>query len=432
MNTNDPRALALDLLVRAERSDQFSNISLDNALKKCSMSDADKRLASVLFYGVTEKRIALDYRISKLSSRPIDELDANVRNALRLGVYQLTYLDRIPPHAAINETVALCNRKTSGFVNAVLRAHTRTPESPLPSRDNMAEYLSVRFSVCTALAERLLTSLGESLTEDVLEGFERIPETTLRVNTLKCSREELLTHIDGATPTSSSPDGLHVKGSVRELYGFCDGLFFVQDEASQICVRALDAKKGDRVLDICACPGSKSFGAAMTMKGEGEIRSFDLHENKLSLIRSGAERLGIGIITANAQDGKRFLPELEASADRVLCDVPCSGFGVLAKKPELRYKDPSASAALPSIQLEILNNASRYVKEGGILVYSTCTILPEENEKNVLAFLDGHPEFSLCPWSVGEISADSGMLTLYPHVHETDGFFIAKLERKRL
>lgn len=426
-----PRFLAFDLLRKAEKSKQYSNIVLDNALKGADMSEADKRLASALFYGVTEKKITLDHRIAELSSRPLCELDDSVLTALRMGLYQLIYLDRIPPHAAINETVALCSRKTSGFVNAVLRQHTRLPEMKLPSKENMPEYLSVAYSVCLPLAEKFISCFGEQEAENILAGFDKTPDTTLRVNTLKISRDELAGKIEGAIPTENSSAGLHVKGGIRELYGFDNGLFFVQDEASQICVAALDAKEGQTLLDICSCPGSKSFGAAMTMNGKGKIISFDLHENKLSLVRSGAERLGINIIGTKACDGRTFIPELEGAADRVLCDVPCSGFGVLGKKPELRYKDPKESEALPRIQSDILENACRYVKDGGVLVYSTCTLLPEENQQNVEKFLSRHPEFSPCEWAVGGISAPNGMLTLYPHVHGTDGFFIAKLIRKQ-
>ena len=427
-----PRALAFDLLIKAEKSKQYSNITLDNALKNSDMSEADKRLASALFYGVTEKKITLDYRISGLSSRPVKQLDPSVLTALRMGLYQLVYLDRIPPHAAINETVDLCSKKTAGFVNAILRAHTRNPKISLPEKSEGARYLSIAYSVCLPLAEKFIECFGMEKAEDILSGFDNTPDTTLRTNTLKISRDELLGKIEGARPTDNSPTGIHVKGSVRQLYGFDDGLFFVQDEASQICVEALDAKEGQTLLDICSCPGSKSFGAAINMKNEGNILSFDLHANKLSLVLSGADRLGIDIIKVRECDGRRLIPELEGRADRVLCDVPCSGFGVLAKKPELRYKDPKESEALPKIQLDILENACRYVKSGGVLVYSTCTLLPDENELNIARFLENHPEFSLCPWQVGDICASRGMLTLYPHVHGTDGFFIAKLTRKQL
>ena len=426
----NPRQLAFDLLQRLEKNNQFSNISLDKALSASDMSASDKALASVLVYGVTERRLTLDYQIARLSSRPLSELDLSALTALRLGLYQLAFMDKIPPHAAINETVALCPKRLSGFVNAILRAYTRGGGLEYPKReDGEAEYLSVRYSVCLPLVKRFIESYGAERTESILSGFERIPDTTLAVNTLKISREELASKIRGAELTALSGNGLRVRGSVRELYGFDDGLFYVQDEASQLCVAALGASPDETVLDICACPGSKSFGAAIAMKNRGRVHSFDLHAKKLPLIVSGAERLGINIISVSERDGRNYLPELDGCADRVLCDVPCSGFGVLSKKPELRYKDPEESRALPDIQLAILENACRYVKKGGTLVYSTCTVLPEENEKNIARFLEKHKDFSLTPCSAGALDIPSGYITLLPDTHPTDGFFIAKLTR---
>ena len=392
------------------------------------MSAEDKRLSAVLLYGVTEKRLTLDYQIELMSDRPLSDIDLSALCAIRIGLYQLIYMDRIPPHAAINESVSLVSRRLSGFVNALLRAFTKSGKVRYPDpRDSYVRYLSVRYSVCTALCEKLADAYGNDRAESILKGFDRIPDTTVSVNTLKISREELCQRIAGAIPTDLSPRGLRVKGSVRELYGFHDGLFFVQDEASQLCVEALDAAEGETVLDVCACPGSKSFGAAISMKNKGRILAFDLHAQKLPLVVSGAERLGITIINTQQCDGRRFLPELEGTADKVLCDAPCSGFGVLSKKPELRYKDPKMSEALPDIQLDILENVCRYVKEDGVLVYSTCTIFPEENEKNVKRFLDRHKDFSLLPFKAGELSAPEGYITLLPDTHPTDGFFIAKL-----
>ena len=427
----NPRALTLDLLLRAQRSEQFSNIALDKALDASLLSPADKRLTSMLFYGVIERRITLDFRISQLSNRPIEQIDTPTLNTLRLGLYQLMFTDKIPPHAAINETVALCTRKTSGFVNGILRAHTRAPKMKLPDEDNdTVRYLSVKYSVGEPLCKRFLDIFGKDKTESVLTSIGCPPPTTLRVNTLKCDRDLLLQNIDGSTPTDLSPHGLRVKGAVRELFGFDEGLFFVQDEASQICVEALDVKEGMTLLDICACPGSKSFGAAINMNNTGSVHCFDLHAKKLSLITSGAQRLGLDNISVREQDGRHQLDEFVGIADRVLCDVPCSGFGVLSKKPELRYKDPSVSDALPDIQSAILNNACRYVKRGGVLVYSTCTVFPEENEKNVERFLNSNPDFYLTPFSVGSLDVPSGYITLLPDEHPTDGFFIAKLTRR--
>lgn len=431
MAHSDPRALALELLLKAESAGQFSNIALDKALEASALSDPDRRLASVLFYGVTERRITLDYRIEQLSSRPLRDIDKKTLCTLRLGLYQLMFLDRIPPHAAINETVSLCAKRVSGFVNAVLRAHTRNNSYSLPNKESdPLSYLSVKYSVGQGLCEKFVQTFGTDKTESIFLALNTPPETTIRVNTLRISRDGLAEHIDGSEKTVLSPSGLRVRGAIRELYGFEDGYFFVQDEASQLCVETLDAKEGMTVMDICACPGSKSFGAAINMKNQGEIFSFDLHAKKLSLVESGAKRLGLDIISVAEQDGRKPLDKFFGKADRVLCDVPCSGFGVLAKKPELRYKSPAESAALPDIQLAILENACRYVKEDGALIYSTCTVFPEENEENIQRFLQKHTEFELAPFTAGSLHCEKGYITLLPDEYPTDGFFISRLIKR--
>ena len=424
------RELAYGLLTKAENSRQYSNIALDNALSKSDLSPIDKGLVSAIFYGVLERRLTLDYQISQLSSRKLEEIDISALIALRMGIYQIIYLDRIPAHAAINETVELCPKKLRGFTNAILRSFLRGKKLFLPEKNDTVNYLSVRYSISVPLLKRFLLIFGEEDTVALLEALNQPQKTTVRANTLLTDRDSLLMNIPNSTPTKNSSNGIYVKGSVRELYGFNEGLFFVQDEASQICVEALGAKPDELIMDICACPGSKSFGAAIKMNNKGNIFAFDLHENKLSLVINNAKRLRIDIINTAKCDGRDFLEDFKEKADRIICDVPCSGFGVLAKKPELRYKDPNESSALPKIQSDILDNACRYLKKGGTLIYSTCTLFPEENEDNVQTFLSRHPDFSLVPWSVGSIYADNGMITLLPHIHNTDGFFIAKLIRK--
>ena len=280
---------------------------------------------------------------------------------------------------------------------------------------------------------RALSGFGPGRAESLLSSFCRAPGLTLRVNTLKTTQKALLSRFAGAgisaAPTALSPDGISLDTApLASLPGFDEGLFFVQDEASQLCVRALDARPGMTVIDACAAPGSKSFGIALTMQNTGQVLSFDLHENKLSLIRSGAGRLGINVIKAAPGDASLPDPALFAAADRVLCDVPCSGYGVMAKKPEIRYKNLTDVAGLPEVQYAILDNCSKYLKPGGLLVYSTCTILPEENEGVVSRFLAGHPDFHLLPFTAGSLLAD-GMITLYPDTHQTDGFFIACLKK---
>lgn len=426
------RKLALDLLVKCERSKQYSNISLDNALLACDLSDADKALCCALFMGVIERKITLDYYISLLSSREIERIDAPTLSIIRMGLYQLIYMDKIPPHAAVNESVSLGSRASAGFINAILRAYLRESERlALPSRDDdSVHYLSVCYSVCEPLAKKFIDVFGLARAESILSACYKAPKTTtLRANTLKCTRDELAKRIEGAQLSSLAPNALRVSGSVRDTWGYGDGAFFVQDEASQICVGALDAREGDTVIDACSAPGSKSFGAAIDMKNTGRVLSFDLHANKLSLIREGAERLGISIIETAQADARTPIPHLFGIADRVLCDVPCSGFGVLAKKGELRYKDPAESARLPEIQAAILENCSSYVKEGGTLVYSTCTVFPEENRENIERFLACHKEFSLCPFEFGGVVSEDGTLSLMPDTHGCDGFFVAKLKK---
>ena len=424
------REIVLELLLKAEKSNQYSNIALDNALKQTELSSADKGLVSAIFYGVIERRITLDYQIKALSSRELKDIDTKTLNAIRIGLYQLIYLDRIPAHAAINESVSLCSKKSAGFANAILRSFLRKGVITLPDPNNSLEYMSVAYSVDIPLVSKLISIYGYEETEKFLTAINHTPLTTLRTNTLLIEKNKLMEKIPSSISTLNAPNGLLVHGSVRELYGFEEGMFFVQDEASQICIEALNAKEGELIMDICSCPGSKSFGAAINMGNKGEIFSFDLHENKLSLVINGAKRLKIDIIKTSACDGRHFLSEFENKADRIICDVPCSGFGVLAKKPELRYKNPDESNALPKIQSDILDNACKYLKSGGTLIYSTCTVFPEENEQNINAFLSRHSDFYLEEWQVGNIFAQSGMITLLPHIHNTDGFFIAKIKKK--
>ena len=423
---NDPRKIAYDVLVKCASAEQYSNIALDIAIKRSDLTPPDRGLLTTLVYGVIERQITLDAIIDSLTDRKSEEISPDARTLLRLGIYQLAYLDRVPDHAAVNETVNMAGKRRRGFVNAILRAFIRSgKEIPIPDKNaDAVGYLSVKYSFCPALCRKFIDTFSLERAEELFAAFGETPDLTLRTNTLRVSREELIEKIGEqgihALPTKESEVGIRVcdRSPVTELYGFSEGLFFVQDEASQLCVRALDAKPGMRVLDACACPGSKSFGAAIDMNNKGEVISCDLHRNKLSLVESGAARLGISILQTQERDARNTNEEWLGTFDRVLCDVPCSGFGVFAKKPELRYKDPAASAALPDIQLAILKSASQYLKVGGKLVYSTCTLLPAENDWNVARFLKNNDNFNLLD-----------ARTLYPDTDGTDGFFYAVMER---
>lgn len=431
------RRVAYELLKTIERSGQYSNIALDSAIKKNGIEGKDRGLFTALVYGVIEKKLTLDYTIDSLAEKP-EKIEPEVRILLRLGLYQIMFLDKIPAHAAVNESVSLARSSGRAFVNAILRSYMRKKnELCLPDKDTEPyKYLSIKYSFAEWICERLCAEYGFDGAEAYLVALSSPPSLTLRVNTEKISREELLHKINAsgteASPCRHSPFGISLSGSVpvSAIPGFTEGEFFVQDEASHICVAALSPKENTKLLDACSCPGGKSFSSAIEMKNRGEIFSFDLHKNKLSLIESGAKRLGIDIIKTREQDGRVFVPELAGYFDSILCDVPCSGLGVMAKKPEIRYKDKGAVDALPEIQYNILDNTSRYIKAGGTLVYSTCTTLRAENEDNVNKFLESHPDFEAVDFTVGEISSVNGMLTLLPHIHGTDGFFIAKLQKK--
>lgn len=426
MEQQNVRAVALDVLLRCEAAGQYANIALDTAQKRAGLTGADRALLTALFYSVTEHRITLDHVIDRLSAIPPSSIEKRVRMILRLGLCQLLYFDRIPDHAAINETVSLAASRSKGFVNAMLRRFLREGKAlSLPAREeDPIAYLSVAYSVTPEIAETFCRVFGIARAERELAAFSRVGDTCVRVNSARITREDWIARF-GGVPTKYAPNGVRFSDGEALHTALAEGLCFVQDEASQICVAALDAH-GCRVLDLCAAPGSKSFGAALD--GAASVESFDLHDNKISLIRRGAAQLGIDTLTAKAGDARHATPQALGTFDRVLADVPCSGFGVLGKKPDIRYKSVSEARGLPPVQRDILNSAATCVAKGGVLVYSTCTLLPEENEEQIAQFLATHPDFSLVPFDVGELHSD-GMLTLTPDTYGTDGFFIAKMQK---
>ena len=438
-NKQSARSLAFSSLMRCERDKSYSNLEIDSSIRRNKLSDADKRLYTALVYGVIERKLTLDYIISRLSSKPLEALDAEVLTATRMGLYQLIWLDRVPDSAAVNESVALIKAvkpRSASFVNALLREFGRRyskDELPYPDKSDYEKYLSVRYS-CGEDIVRTLENYGA---EPILAAFEEQPPVTLRVNTLKLTRDELLAELAKedipAEPTILSPFGIKLKKrsipeKITELIS--GGYVFIQDEASQIAAMALDPKPGEVVIDACACPGGKSFSAAMLMENRGKILAFDLHKNKLSLIMSGAKRLGIDIIEAGEKNGAVFDEALAETADALICDAPCSGLGVIAKKPEIRYKSAAEYSRLPEVQYSILSNCSRYLKPGGRLCYSTCTLNPDENQGVVSRFLSENSSFEPLDFRFGELHSERGMLTLLPQEQGTDGFFISLLRKK--
>lgn len=432
------RRVALSLLAEWESGDKYVNLLLDSPRAR-DLSGQDRHFLTALLYGTVERLVTLDYVIKRLTGKPADKLAPNTRRLLRLGLYQLLYMQGVPAHAAINETVSLAsNRGERGFVNAVLRAATRTPDllTPPARESDLAAHLSVAYGFPQTLVGHFLSQYGEGECEALLAAFNRLSPLTLRVNVAKTDRAALIAALAArgiaADPTTYSSVGIRLCESTDPtgLFGFEEGLFFVQDEASQIATLAAAIPRGARVIDTCAAPGGKSFGAAIAAGEEGSVLALDLHESKLSLIRSSAARLGLANITARAHDGRTPDPALKETADVVLCDAPCSGLGVLGKKADLRHRAAARTDVLPALQLEILSAAAQYVKKGGTLLYTTCTLSFAENEGVARAFAEKNPAFCPTDFAVGALSSEGGMLTLLPSRHDCDGFFIAKFTRQ--
>lgn len=429
------REAAFLSLQKYRGSGKYSNIELSGSIERLGLTGAEKALYTALFYGVIEREITLDYIIFRLSDRRAADIDRDVKTILELGLYQLLYMDKIPESAAVNESVKLARRfyarkNSEAFINALLRSFIRERKNiTLPKKeDDYIKYLSVRYSLPEWICSLWCEAYGEERAEKAAAGTLCRPTMTLRTNTLKISRDALIEKLARAgieaSPCASAEQGIRLSSHVpMDRLAEFEGLYFVQDEASQLAVSVLGAKPGETVLDMCACPGGKSFGTAMRMENKGRVLSFDLHKNKLSLITRSAAMLGIDIITTGENNASVYNENIP-QADRVLCDVPCSGLGVIAKKPDIKYKNREDILRLPELQKKILSASAGYVKKGGTLVYSTCTLNPAENRDIISAFLSENAGFALCPFTAD----GDGTLELFPCA-ETDGFFIAKMKK---
>ena len=432
------RETALQALMACRRDGAWSNAVLKEYIARNRLDPRDAGLATRLVYGVVQNRGKLDFYLKQLLKGKLKDLHPVVRDILHLGLYQLYEMDKIPESAAVNESVALTkkyskNPKAASLVNGVLRNAAR-------SRGNLEEPKSYadKYSHPEELISLLKGSLPKGMLEPMLIANNAAPETVVQVNTLKTTREALAERLAGEGVTARNHGWmenclvLSGTGSIDNLPSFREGAFYVQDPASRLSVLCAKLPKNARVLDCCAAPGGKSFAAAIAMEGTGSITSCDVHAHKTGLIENGAARLGFANIEARQQDATVFVPEWENAMDAVLCDVPCSGLGIIRKKPDIRYKDLTEMAALPQLQLKILTNQARYVKSGGTLLYSTCTVLKRENEEVVQAFLAAHPDFETLPLDLPEglPRNETGMLTLIPGQYDTDGFFICRLRRK--
>lgn len=431
-----PRQLAYETLLKIERDKAYSNLALDFSLTEEGGDMRDSAFVSALVYGVTERLITLDYVLSAHLKEPMGKLKPQVRTVLRMGVYQLLFMDKVPESAAVNESVILAKincRYASGLVNAVLRSVART--GLILPEDNEVKRLCVEYSCPEWLVGLLAEEYGEKRTGEILKMFIGKPRTFIRVNTLKTDTVTLAGLLEGERIRTKqceySSDALEVLDAAKlnRTDAYLKGLFHVEDISSQLCCMALEPNPGDTVMDMCASPGGKSFTLAQMMENKGVLYSFDKAENRVGLIKQGAERLGIGIIKAGVNDACVFNTKLPG-ADKVLCDVPCSGFGVMGRKPEIKYKPKEELDNLPDVQYRILNTSANYVKKGGRLVYSTCTLSPMENTRVCEKFLSENPSF-VSQRALPEIKRGnaSDFLTLTPDVNGSDGFFISVFTR---
>lgn len=431
------REAALFVLERCRRDGAWSGLVLDQLLQNDTLDARDAALAVQLSLGVIQNDRYLDYYIDHYCHA--SGLEPKLRDILRLGAYQILLLDKIPAHAAVDESVSLCRRiglsRACGLVNAVLRrlSEHRNDLPEIPGKGSSA-YLAVRYSQSDWLAEELTAQRGYAFTEDFFRACQQPATLDLQINTLKTDFLIYSQKLEQAekpydVPAFPSRCVSLRGGKPNDLPGYDNGLFYVQDRAAASAVEIASPQPGMKVLDACAAPGGKSFAAAIRMEDKGEIISCDLHEKKLRLIENGAKRLGITCIRTMPADAMQENAQWLDSFDLVIADVPCSGFGVMRKKPEIRARGREDAARLPEIQARILDNLSCYVKPGGTLLYSTCTVLRQENEEIMKSFLRKHADYHPADFSVGERASENGCYTFWPQIDGTDGFFVSKLIR---
>ena len=434
------RETALNALIACRKEGAWSNGVLKEYIRRDRLMPRDAALASRLCYGVLQNRQKLDFYLKQLLTGKQNRLHPVVRDILHLGLYQMLEMTKIPVSAAVNESVELTkkycpNPVAAKLVNGVLRNADRrkgTLEEPVK--------LSDRYSHPESLIQLLRSYVGEELLEPMLRANNEAPDITIQVNTLKTDAETLTRALETqgviVQPHSWMENCLVLRstGALENLEVFRQGHFYVQDPAAKLSVLCaqLPQREDFYLLDCCAAPGGKSFAAAMAMGGKGHITSCDIHAHKTELIAKGASRLGLTNMTVCQQDASQPVSEWVGQMDAVIADVPCSGYGIIRKKPDIREKDPDTMVSLPALQLAILNNQAKYVKKGGLLLYSTCTLVRRENEGVVEKFLKANPEFCTekLPLPANFPTNESGMLKLVPGQYDTDGFFICRLRRK--
>jgi ribosomal RNA small subunit methyltransferase RsmB/transcription antitermination factor NusB len=446
------REAALRALYDVDVKAAYANLALDHHLSGSGLEGRERALATELAYGVTRRRATLDWAIGQVASRPLEKTDPWVRNILREAVYQILYMDRIPPAAAVDQAVELAKQYghagVAKFVNGVLRNLLRQlPELQWPDEAaDPVRALAVKFSYPEWLVAQWLERFGPDETVRLLEAGNQVPPLTVRVNRLKATREEAAAALAAegvrTEPTRHSPQGLVIQdltsaSSLDRLQAMKQGLITVQDESSMLVAAVVNPQPGWTVIDLAAAPGGKSTHLAELMGNQGRVIAVDVHPHKVDLIEDSARRLGTTIVEGVCLDARQVGDAMPERADAVLCDLPCSGLGTLARRPDARWrKNPEDVATLVPLQRAILESAAKALKPGGVLVYSTCTIQKAENQELVESFVADHPEFrfdniwAYLPETISREGQAEGYVQLLPHVHGTDGFFIARMVKK--
>ncbi|WP_394873080.1 16S rRNA (cytosine(967)-C(5))-methyltransferase RsmB [Clostridium butyricum] len=435
------RKLAVKILNRVLNEGAYSNIILSKELNEVELNDKDKALLTEIVYGVLRRKRTLDVIIANFI-KDIKLMDKNILNILRVAIYQMNFLDKIPTYAACNEAVEEAkeiSESDSKLVNGILRSFTKNPDDINVPGNKIDEY-AYKFSFEPWMIRLLIKQYGENVAKKIMSGLNTIPKVSIRVNELNSDYDEVYEKLEEMEYEISEgvicPEAINIKGgkSIENNPLFKEGKITVQDESAMLVAPLLDLKEGMTVVDLCSAPGGKTTHIAEILGNTGKVLAFDLHESKLGLIKENCERLGITNVTTFAQDATKLNAELVASTDRVLIDVPCSGLGIIRKKPEIKWnKKRNDLREIIPVQREIMNNAWQYLKQGGVMIYSTCTLNKEENEENIEWFLNNHEDCEVKRIFVGKqdnlVYSREGLLTVMPN-ENMDGFFIAKLEKR--
>ncbi len=443
------RETALKILYDITENQAYSNISVNRHLDNEKLREIDRSFATELVYGTVKWLLQIDYIIGKYSSIKLKKLSPWIKNVLRLGVYQLLHTDRIPVSAACNTAVDLAKRyghqASSRFVNAVLRNISKNKDNiPYPDKSDIANYLSILYSHPVWMVQNWIELFGKEFTEELLKSNNQVPDFIIRTNTLKTDRQTLLDALHkeeiNAEPGRYVEEAVILRNpsSISNLETFKKGYFQVQDESSMLAAKILDPREGETVIDVCSAPGGKATHMAQLMNNKGTVIARDIYQHKLNLIEQSCSRLGINIVKTEIHDACDFDETLIGKADRVLIDAPCSGLGIIRKKPDIKYsRTENELNEITGLQQKILKIASKYLKVGGYMIYSTCTIQPQENLEIVEDFLSKNPDFTLTgfqelmPQNLDIASSAEGYIQLYPNINQTDGFFISKIKREK-